>query len=80
MALLKTKRVFKTGQSSKNFIYNNILGKPMVNVFCEKCNYKYDHKDSKPIPKKCPYCDAHGTIKEVKKAQDWLDDVSSIED
>lgn len=52
----------------------------MVNVFCEKCNYKYDHKDSKPLPKKCPYCDAHGTIKEVKRAQDWLDEVSSIEE
>lgn len=52
----------------------------MVNVFCEKCNYKYNHKDSKPLPNKCPYCDAIGSIKEVKTAQDLLDESPSTED
>lgn len=52
----------------------------MVNVFCEKCNYRFAAKQDKPIPNKCPYCDAADSIKEVKTAQDWLNDVASIEE
>lgn len=65
---------------TKNFINNHILKTNMVNVFCEQCNYRFSAKKGKPFPKKCPYCDAKDTVKEVKSAQDWLDEVSSLKD
>lgn len=52
----------------------------MANVYCEHCNYKFSAKKGKSLPKKCPYCDAKDSIREIKSAQDWLDEVSSIEE
>lgn len=52
----------------------------MTNLYCEHCNYRFPLKAGKGIPKKCPYCDAKDTIKVVKTAQDWLDDISSVEE
>ena len=51
----------------------------MVNVYCDACGFKFELKQGKAMPK-CPYCDRKGTIKPLKKAQEWLDEVAKLEE
>ena len=43
----------------------------MPKLQCGKCNYVFEKEK---IPKKCPYCEAEGSITLYKSAQDWLDE------
>lgn len=47
----------------------------MEELQCEDCNYKFMPKGDR-IPLTCPYCDKKGTLRKVKKMQDWIDEVA----
>ncbi|MFH1399788.1 MAG: hypothetical protein ABIG95_06805 [Candidatus Woesearchaeota archaeon] len=52
----------------------------MATLYCERCGYKLEKAPGKKIPPKCPYCAEKGTLKQAKTAQDWLNEVASIEE
>ncbi len=44
---------------------------------CTNCNYVFELKPGKKIPKKCPYCAKENSLVPEKTAQELLDEVAS---
>jgi phage FluMu protein Com len=47
---------------------------------CRNCNYLYELKEGKRVPKKCPYCSKDESLEKVKSAQELLDEVGDVMD
>jgi len=48
-----------------------------LDVECTRCNYKFR---SKAIPKRCPYCNREGSVRQAQSAQDLIDEALSEAD
>ena len=46
----------------------------MLSLECERCKYRFSLK---AIPKKCPYCDKEGSVRQAQSAQDLIDEALS---
>jgi len=42
---------------------------------CNNCNYTFELKEGKRLPKKCPYCSKENSLERVKTAQELIDEV-----
>lgn len=43
-----------------------------MEIYCTKCRYR---KENGEIPKKCPYCDSVGTVREEKSMDELIKDI-----
>jgi DNA-directed RNA polymerase subunit RPC12/RpoP len=52
----------------------------MTRYICTSCNYRFEPKSGKGVPKVCPYCGKRESVIEEQGAQEILDEVSHIDD
>ena len=48
----------------------------MTKYQCENCNYIFELKEGKRLPKKCPYCSKESSMGKIKTAQQLIDEVA----
>lgn len=51
----------------------------MPKLHCTGCGYRFDLREDKSVPKRCPYCSREGTIGRAKLMQEWIDEVDQMQ-